>query len=191
MLLPGNVVDQSNPTVGSHVTIHEASTSVLANQTELALILLMDRAQGLILLQVPGTKLNWRFHFGCRIELKNGNIVETDVSDILQSHGMALLPSHVRKAGTMLFSFPAGYDSMRVHVLEAAVDSSQATVDKVGGIWTKFGDIPYSEMWADDILWLPWFVEHETVTFEGHFIFDNGPGPNSQLVAHNCQRTDR
>ena len=171
-------------------TIHDVPTTSLANQTELALILLMDRSKRQILLQVPGTKLNWRYHFGCQIVLEDGEIDPAKIATVLQSHSIQGQPSDIRKAGTMLFSFPV-QDPMRVHVLEATVDASQATTELVGGTWTSLDDIPYSDMWADDVLWLPWFTESDSVSFEGHFIFGGGPGPTSQLVAHNCQRTDR
>lgn len=185
LLKPGQ-----NSLSSSHFTIHDVPTTSLANQTELALIVLMDRSKREILLQVPGTKLNWRFHFGCpAVLLENGEIDTANIATELQRHSIQVPPRDIRKAGTMLFSFPV-QDPLRVHVLEAAVDASQA----VGGTWTSWDDIPYSDMWADDILWLPWFVTEQRdrgVTFEGHFVFDGEPGPISQLVAHNCQRTDR
>ena len=164
-----------------YATIHDVPTSKLAQQTELSLVLLMDRPKQQMLLQVPNTKLNWKFHFGCRGDGR-------EVADVLKSHGMEV--QSLQNAGTMLFSFPPRvHDPMRIHVLEAQVDSALSKA--AGGVWTKFNDIPYTEMWADDILWLPWFVESDDpVNFEGHFIFDGPPGPNSGLVAHNCQRVD-
>ena len=131
--------------------------------------------------------------------------MKEQVTIALKGHGIAL--DALRKAGTMLFSFGPSDGTtpspMRVHVIEARVDSekhSAASVD--GGVWTSFDAVPYSDMWADDALWLPWVVqghhgssstdEQEVqVSFEGHFVFDGGPGPQSRLIAHNCRRTDR
>ena len=78
---------------------------------------------------------------------------------------------------------------MRVHVFETQVDSANTAEES--GTWTKWNEIPYTNMWADDIFWLPWFLTHENVEMEGHFLFDGPPGPDSALVAHNCQRLDK
>ncbi|CAB9524854.1 dihydro-8-oxoguanine triphosphatase [Seminavis robusta] len=182
-----------------YATIHDVPTSQLAHQTELALVLLMDRPNQRILFQVPNTKLGWRFHFGCRLMIPNNNnddrsnddTTEQDmIKTILQEHGLEA--TAIRQAGTMLFSFPNHHDPMRVTVLEATILDTDN--NKSGGTWFSWESVPYQDMWADDILWLPWFLSangsSNNVTFEGHFVFDGTPGPTSPLVAHNCQRTD-
>ena len=167
----------------SYSTIHELPTTLLANQRELSLVLLMDRPKQQILFQVPNTELGWRYHFGCVLQDK------TDIaSTLLNDHGIEI-QSTLREAGTMLFTFGThNHDPMRVHILETQVDSTKTTTDC--GIWTKWDEIPYTNMWADDIFWLPWFVTDERVEMEGHFLFDGPPGSDSPLVAHNCHRLD-
>lgn len=173
----------------TYSTIHDVPTSSLSNQAELALVLLMDHPRKQLLLQVPDTQLGWRFHFGCVME-ESSSIISAMLK---QNHGIAV--QSLRTAGTMLFSFPRPHEPLRVQVLEACVDSSTTTTCG-GGTWTKLDEIPYTDMWADDILWLPWFVESSgggaqtQVQLEGHFLFDGPPGPTSLLVAHNCQRLD-
>ena len=67
---------------------------------------------------------------------------------------------------------------------------------KPAGTWYSFDEIPYNNMWADDILWLPWFCRKQEntedpmkpVNFEGHFVFDGPPGAASKLTVHNCRK---
>lgn len=195
----------------TYSTIDEIPTSNLIDGKELALVLLLDMSKQQILFQIPNTKLNWRYHYGCQLNINSleSKQMKTDPrrssagapeeeteeackkeiqEGLLQRNDIAI--QSLRKAGMMLFSFPTIKKPMRVHVFEASVDSSSSSG---GGVWTKFSDIPYTEMWADDILWLPWFVNQEEekkqqVSFQGHFIFDGSPGPTSKLVEHNCQR---
>ena len=127
----------------------------------------------------------------------------------------------MRLAGTMLFSFHSKtsrsndqhfHAPMRVHVFQATVNStsmasstSSGDSNGLSGVWVDWDEIPYDQMWADDILWLPWFLTPEPfpatqddeekgkndVCLEGHFIFDGPPGPNSPLIVHNCRQTNK
>lgn len=45
--------------------------------------------------------------------------------------------------------------------------------------WFKYSDIPYSQMWADDYIWLPRVLAGQKVT--GDFLF----GENNNIIEHN------
>ena len=123
---------------------------------------------------------------------------------------------------------------MRVHVFEAEAHSEEEPKPKPkpkpaqrkprdadeavgqasgGGSWHAFADVPYHQMWRDDIVWLPTLLSSASlakggerhrgggggdrsggggdgkrqICFEGHFLFDSsGPGPKAQLLNHNC-----
>ena len=85
---------------------------------------------------------------------------------------------------------------MRVYVVEVPlVDCSAAAVTLGGGVSAvSTGDVPYADMWADDVLWLPALLANEGSYFEGHFVFDGGPGAvkngGGSVVAHNCALRD-
>ena len=42
--------------------------------------------------------------------------------------------------------------------------------DEAIPLWYPLGDLPFHEMWADDIFWLPLLIEGDR--FEGRFLFD-------------------
>ena len=45
-------------------------------------------------------------------------------------------------------------------------------------------------MWADDVVWMATLLASAASYFEGHFVFDGGPGAESKLLRHNwCQRS--
>jgi 8-oxo-dGTP diphosphatase len=48
--------------------------------------------------------------------------------------------------------------------------------------WCPIERLPFNEMWADDILWLPWLLDRQPVI--GDFYMDN-----EQLLAHRLERT--
>ena len=50
--------------------------------------------------------------------------------------------------------------------------------------------VPYERMWADDVVWMATLLASAASYFEGHFVFDGGPGAESKLLRHNwCQRS--
>ena len=47
-------------------------------------------------------------------------------------------------------------------------------------LWFSLDQIPYDEMWADDLYWLPQLLKNQTVF--GRFIFDG-----DQMIDHQIQ----
>ena len=75
------------------------------------------------------------------------------------------------KKGELRFQFLDGY-SIHVHVFKASQYSGQpAETDEAIPLWYPQGKIPFGEMWADDIVWLPPVLGGATV--DGRFLFDN------------------
>ena len=72
--------------------------------------------------------------------------------------------------GELRFQFLDGY-SIHVHVFTATAHRGEAReTDEAIPLWTPLDAIPYPEMWADDILWLPRVLGGKSVS--GYFIFD-------------------
>jgi 8-oxo-dGTP diphosphatase len=75
-----------------------------------------------------------------------------------------------REAGELLFQFLDGYS---IHVWVFRADDCQGTpaeTDEALPFWVGIDEIPYSEMWQDDEIWLPLMLREQW--FRGHFIFD-------------------
>ena len=72
--------------------------------------------------------------------------------------------------GEVRFQFIDGY-SVHVHIFVASQFTGTPTeTDEALPLWFSKDDIPYHEMWADDIIWLPRVLNGESV--DGCFLFD-------------------
>ena len=76
----------------------------------------------------------------------------------------------LRHCGEHRFQFVDGY-SLHVHVFAASTHAGTATeTDEAIPLWTPVAAIPYDEMWADDVLWIPHMLADQR--FDGRWIFD-------------------
>ena len=82
-----------------------------------------------------------------------------------------LTPIGVQERGQLHFQFADGY-SLHCTVFTASDFSGELIeTDEALPLWTAIDAIPYQEMWADDIHWLPGVLNGGT--FRGYFHFDN------------------
>jgi 8-oxo-dGTP diphosphatase len=84
---------------------------------------------------------------------------------------VGLTPIGVQERGQLHFQFADGY-SLHCTVFTASDFSGELIeTDEALPLWTEIDAIPYEEMWADDIHWLPGVLNGGT--FRGYFHFDN------------------
>ncbi len=84
---------------------------------------------------------------------------------------VGITPLDAKKSGELRFQFTDGY-SIHVHVFTARNHRGEAREsDEAIPLWTNVQSIPYSEMWADDILWLPAALDGKAIS--GRFLFEN------------------
>ncbi len=84
---------------------------------------------------------------------------------------VGLTASALEARGELRFEFTNGY---RLHVylfVGAHFRGTLGETEEAAPFWCKLNAIPYSEMWADDALWLPHVLAGRTV--DGHFLFDD------------------
>jgi 8-oxo-dGTP diphosphatase len=83
---------------------------------------------------------------------------------------LRVTPSGLDQRGELRFQFTDGY-SIHVFVFSATDCHGQAReTEEAIPLWTALDAIPYDEMWADDVLWLPRLLAGHSVA--GRFIFD-------------------
>ena len=83
---------------------------------------------------------------------------------------LGITPIGVAHHGENRFQFIDGY-SIHVHVyLAHDFDGTPIETDEAIPLWTPRHALPYHEMWADDILWLPHVLDGHRI--DGRYIFD-------------------
>ena len=83
---------------------------------------------------------------------------------------VGITPHRVQSCGELHFQFIDGYS---LHCTVFTADSFSGTLietDEALPIWTAIDSIPYHEMWADDIHWLPGVIAGGS--FRAYFHFD-------------------
>ena len=93
---------------------------------------------------------------------------------------VGLTPVGVSERGQLHFQFADGY-SLHCTVYTATEYSGDLVeTDEALPIWTSRDQIPYHEMWADDIHWLPGMLVGGQ--FTGYFHFDGDTMVSNELV---------
>ena len=76
-----------------------------------------------------------------------------------------------KPCGELRFQFTDHY-SIHVYVfISTQFEGEPTETDEAIPLWYKTSEIPYTEMWADDRIWLPRVLDGATVS--GKFIFSN------------------
>ena len=94
---------------------------------------------------------------------------------------VCVTPYEIEARGTLRFEFVDGY-RLQAHVFVAHGFSGEpAETDEAIPIWFSRCDLPFSEMWADDALWLPRVLAGESVS--GRFVFDGDAMLDHELTS--------
>ena len=108
-------------------------------------------------------------------KLNNGEtILETAVRETEEE--IMVTPENIEEMAVMNYFFPSITDEnvsgQRVHVFVARkwTGDPQET-EEMQPRWFKTSEIPYSEMWCDDLIWMPKVLNGEYVS--GSFLFGN------------------
>ena len=86
------------------------------------------------------------------------------------SEEVGLKPLNVQNRGELHFQFADGYSLHCAVFVAHEFTGDLIETDEALPIWTSLDSIPYDEMWADDIHWLPGVIAGGT--FRGYFHFD-------------------
>lgn len=117
---------------------------------------------------------------GGRLEAGEGP-VDAAIREVQEE--LCVTPTGIRGYGELLFQFVDGYS---IHVWVYRADDCQGTpqeTDEAIPLWTPVDRIPFDEMWADDVVWLPQMLQGKH--FHGRFIFDNDVMVDHDVVFDN------
>jgi 8-oxo-dGTP diphosphatase / 2-hydroxy-dATP diphosphatase len=107
--------------------------------------------------------------FGGKME-KGETIEQATLRELYEEVGIK--DGKLSKAGVLDFSFQNGEKKvLEVHIFKLTdfIEKPQET-EEMRPQWFSFEEIPFSQMWSDDIFWFPLFLDNKL--FEGEFVFD-------------------
>jgi 8-oxo-dGTP diphosphatase len=83
---------------------------------------------------------------------------------------IGVTPERVEQRGEILFQFTDGLALQGFVFLARDCTGSPCETDEATPLWTPVDHIPYSQMWADDVYWMPILLAEGK--FSGRALFD-------------------
>jgi len=105
--------------------------------------------------------------FGGKVE-KGESIEEAAKREMHEEIGVT--PTHMEEAGFIEFNFPETEEILDVHIFRVKEFVGEPREsDEMEPRWFHFDEIPFSEMWKDDMFWYPFFLQEKK--FKGKVSF--------------------
>lgn len=77
---------------------------------------------------------------------------------------------HLEKFGILDFEFEGNSEILEVHIFKSGSFSGKPTEsEEMASQWFHIDEIPFKDMWPDDIHWMPLFLNGKK--FKGKFLF--------------------
>jgi ADP-ribose pyrophosphatase YjhB (NUDIX family) len=150
---------------------HDVATLMFVIQRGQVLLIRKLRGLGAGKINAPGGRLE-----------PGETAADAAVREAMEEVGVR--PLAPRHRGELRFQFVDGY-ALHCHVFTAdACEGEVRPSDEAIPMWTPLHAIPFSEMWADDALWLPLVLSGRT-PLDGRFIFDG-----ERMVDHVIEARD-
>lgn len=105
---------------------------------------------------------------GGRID-RGEKALEAAVRECVEEVGVE--PSNLVEVGTLNFIFTDGYSLKGYVYFSREFTGTMIETDEADPFWCNRDNIPYENMWADDIEWLPPVLKGKKIA--GYFIFDD------------------
>jgi 8-oxo-dGTP diphosphatase len=83
---------------------------------------------------------------------------------------LGVTPVGVEQRGELCFQFTDGLSILGYVFHATGCEGRARETDEAIPLWTRLDAIPYSEMWADDEIWMPWLLDG--TRFRGRLLFD-------------------
>ena len=78
--------------------------------------------------------------------------------------------THMNKVGIIKFEFKGNPEILEVHIFKSEKFSGEPREsEEMKPQWFHVDEIPFKEMWPDDIYWMPLFLDNKM--FKGKFLF--------------------
>ncbi len=78
----------------------------------------------------------------------------------------------LEEKGVIEFEFKGNPEILEVHVFKVTgYDGEPSESEEMRPQWFDVGEIPFKDMWKDDVYWMPLFLKGHS--FKGRFLFDD------------------
>lgn len=111
---------------------------------------------------------NWN-GFGGKVT-SGEQIEDAAKREMWEECGVTIL--EMEKRGVMRFTFADGNDDLEIHLFSVITARGEPLEsDEMSPRWFPIHALPFDQMWADDIFWMPYFLDR--TYFEGDFHFQD------------------
>lgn len=140
---------------------HKVTTLCLVHDTDRVLLAMKKRGFG-------AGKWNG---FGGKVQagesIEEATVRETEEESLIRVRNL-------RKCGVLHFSFEGEALTIECHVFRTDVwDGTPTETEEMRPAWFDRTDIPFSEMWSDDVYWFPLFFARTPFAGTFHFAADH------------------
>lgn len=98
------------------------------------------------------------------------SIEEAAIREVREETGIKI--NKIEKKGIIDFEFKDNPEILEVHIFKAdEFEGEPLETEEMRPKWFHIDEIPFEEMWSDDIHWLPLFLDGKK--FRGKFLFDD------------------
>jgi len=117
-------------------------------------------------------------------KLQEGESVEDAAKREVEEEANIIV-TDFEKVGVLDFEFQGNPEILEVHVFRASEFSGNPREgEEMRPEWYAISDIPYTDMWPDDIHWLPLVLDGKKV--RGKFLF----GAGDTIISHELQEVE-
>ena len=142
----------------------------------LTLCLIVDQKRILLGMKKRGFGEGRWNGFGGKVE-EGETIEEGARREMLEEAGIQI--KDLEKMGILDFKFLDDGNLLEVHIFKSSsYEGKPIETEEMLPQWFDFLDIPFSEMWPDDLYWLPLFLKDKK--FKGNFVFEN----KDKIISH-------